>query len=279
MAISGGIKLFDRSKCLASDDAEAVASSGDASAPRALDRNPVTYWRTSGSSDAVTETYELTFPADTTFDRILLVDHNFKSFNIKYDVAGVWTHFASVTGISGSLSNITESTFDQDTAYYEFTQVTAPKILISVTTTQVTNAEKYLAQVIVTSELGTLQGFPIIKSTELNRNLRVEKMLSGRVLTMKSDEAFSVNIDFKDYPPSLSADIDLMMGLHDREQNFLVWLCGGKFGSTRFKKQLRGYRLRDVIPVQLTSAMKLSYSSNVYMNPINFSVELEEDVQ
>lgn len=279
MAISGGIKFFERSMCLVSDGTTVSASSGNASAERALDRNSVTYWRTVGSTDAITETFEVTFNEDKTISRILLLDHNFKSFNIRYDVAGAWTHFASVTGLSGSMSNITETVFSGDTSYYEFSPVTTGKILISVTTTQVVDAQKYLAQLIVTSELGTLSGYPIIKGTELSRNLRVEKMLSGRALTMKSDEFFEVDLEFKDYPAGNSADIDLMFTLHDREDNFLIWLCGGRSGSSYFRKQLRGYRLRDVFPVQVIGSLKPIYSGNVYQNPVNFTVQFREDVQ
>lgn len=265
--------------CLAADGTDAIASSGDASAERALDRNTFTYWRTSGSADSITETFEIDFTEDKTFDRIFLIDHNFKSYNVKYDVAGTWTNFTSVVGLDGALGSVVETVYARDTSYYQFAAVTSAKIQISVTLTQVANDEKYLNQAIVTTELGTLVGYPQIRKSELSRNLRVEKMLSGRVLTMKSDEFFSVGLEFKDYPPSLSDDIDLIFDLHDREDNFLVWLCGGKFGSSRFRKQLRGYRLRDVIPMQITDDLAPTYSSSVYVNPVNFSVQLHEDVE
>lgn len=279
MAISGGIKLFDRSYCLVQDNTTIVASTGQASADRCLDRNPVTYWRSVGSTDLITETLTITFNESKTINRLLLLDHNFKNFNVKYDVGGVWTNFTSVVGIDGSLASVIETVFSQDTAYYEFASVTTTKIQISVLSTQVADAQKYLNQVIVTTELGTLEGYPVIKGTELSRNIRVEKMLSGRVLTMKSDEIFSVQLDFKNYPPSLSADIDLIFGLHDREENFLIWLCGGRYGSAYFRKQLRGYRLRDVIPVQMVSTLKPIYSDNVTTLPVNFSASFAEDVE
>lgn len=279
MALTGGIAFYERSMCLASDGATALASSGDASAERALDRNTFTYWLTSGSTDAATETLQIIFDEDKTFDRIFLIDHNFKGYTVQYDVSGVWTHFASVVGLDGSMANITETTYSKDTSYYEFTPVTTGKIQISVTTTQTANDEKYLNQAIVTEELGTLAGYPNISSVELSRNLRVEKMLSGRVLTMKSDEFFSADLKFRNYPPSLSDDIDLIFELHDREDNFLVWLCGGKFGSTRFKKQMRGYRLRDVIPVQITKSIEPTYNDSVFLNAVNFNVTLDEDVE
>lgn len=277
--ISGGVKFFHRSKCLAQDGATVIASSGNASAARALDRNTFTYWRTSGSTDASTETFELSFTEPMAIDRIILADHNFKSFSIQYDVSGVWTDFTSVVGIDGSTGNILETAFTNDTAYYEFDEVTTGKLLLSVTEAQVVDAQKYLNQFIVTTEIGTLQGYPVIKNTELSRNLRSQKMLSGRTLTMKSDEYFKVDLEFKNYPASLSDDIDLIFSLHDMEDNFLVWLCGGRYGSTYFKKQLRGHRLRDIFPMQLDSVIKPIYSDSVYVNTVNFMASLSEDVQ
>ena len=274
--ISGGIKIFNRSQCLAIDDNTVAASSGDAGSIYCIDKNPISYWRSVGSTDLITETITLTF-ASATIDRVILLDHNFKDFNIKYLSGGTYTHFSSVTGISGSMANITETAFAYDTAYYEVASVTTTSIQITVLKTQTANEEKYLNQVIVTNELGTLSGYPQIKNTEFDRNLRKKEMLSGKVLVLKSEESFKVDLDFKDYPPSLSADIALMMSLYDREINFLVWLCGGRTGNY-FKYQLRGYRLKDVISVQCTAPIKLLYTGNIYRNPVNFTIKLEEAV-
>lgn len=278
MAISGGLKLFNKSMCLFADGTSALASSGDASVNRCIDRNPISYWRSVGSSDVTTESIEITFSEAKTFNRLLLLDHNFKSYNVQYFDGAVYQHFASVVGIGGALANITETVYARDTSYYEFTQVSSTRIRIQVTTTQVVDAQKYLNQVIVTSELGTLVGYPQIKDTELSRNLRVEKMLSGRSQVSKSDEFFQVKLDFKDYPASLSADIDLIFSLHDIESTFLIWLCGGRVGSTYFRKQLRGYRLRDVIAVQMVASLKPIYSNNVFVNSVNFSAQFKEAV-
>lgn len=278
MALTGGCAFYTRSKCLLQDGSTIVASSGTASADRCLDRNPVSYWRSVGSTDATTEELEITFASTQTFNRLFVMDHNWKGFNAKYWNGSAYVDFTSVIGLAGSQASVTETTFSSDTAYYEFAQVTATKIRIQVTTTQVANAQKYAAQVIVCSELGTLVGYPDIKDTEVSRNLRTEKMLSGRYLTFKSDDFYKVTLEFKDYPASLSADIDLIFSLQDMEETFLIWLCGGRSGSTYFRKQMRGYRLRDVIPVQLIDTLKPIYSKNVYTNSVNFSAKFQESV-
>lgn len=276
--ISGGVKFFARSKCLVNDDTTINASTGQASADRCIDRNPITYWRSVGSNDLITEELEIVFMEDQTFDRIFLQDHNFKSYNIQYYSGGTYVHFANVSGLDGSLSNITQTVYSKDTSYYEFDEVTASKIRIQILTTQTANEQKYLSQVIVTSELGTLQGYPEIKGAELNRQIKANKMLSGRVLADKSDEVFEVDLDFKNYPASLEDDIDLMFSLHDMDATFLIWLCGGRYGSNYFRQQMRGYRLRDIYPVQMIASVKPIYSNNVFVNTVNLGVQFKEAV-
>lgn len=276
----GKIKFFELSSCLAADGASLVASTGSGSATNCLDKNPVTYWRSVGSSDVTSETLEITLSASTTIDRIFVVDHNWKDFTIKYDHSGSWTHFASVTGLDGSKSNITETAFADDTAYYEFTPVTTTKILVTVTKTQTANQEKYVAQIMTTSELGMFAGYPNIKKIEMDRNNRMTTSLSGKVVVMKSIETAAFQIDFKDYPrlSTYSVDFDLVMTLHDRETAFLVWLCGGRRGTGYFGYTLRGFRLKDIYVMQVTKKLDLNYSKNGYMNQLNTAIMLEEHI-
>lgn len=279
MSISGGIKFFTRSKALFSDGlVDAAASTGDAAVERILDRNRVTYWRSSGSDDLTVETITITWTTDQTFDRLLLVDHNWKQFTVKYLSGVSYVNFASVVGIGGAQANISETTFADDTAYYEFTEVTTTSVQITVTKTQVADEEKYLNQFIATSELGTLAGYPDIKGLEFTRNERTKKALSGKIISLKSEESMKVVLEFKDYPASLSDDIDLIFNFFDIEQTFLVWLCGGRRGSTYFKKQLKGYRLRDIYSVQTQGAISPDYRGNVYKNPVSFRLALSEAV-
>lgn len=276
MAISGGIKLFERSKCLVQDSTVITTSSNTTAAERMIDRNPVTYWRSVGSDDTITETIEIQFDSDKTFDRLFILDHNLKEYTVQHWNGASYVNFTSVVGLDGALGSITHTTYARDTSYYEFAEVTSARIRIQAVKTQVVDDQKYINQVIVTKELGTFVGYPQIKGTELNRRLRIEKMLSGRVAAFKSDETFSVQLDFKDYPKSLSDDIDLAFRVQDLDAPVLIWLCGGRFGSDYFGKQMRGYRLRDVFNVQMTDAIKPVYSDSVYQNGVNFSLKFQE---
>lgn len=277
--ISGGVKFFERPVSIFADGNTTIsASSGNSGANRMLDQNRVTYWRSVGSDDTTTETITITFISQVTFSRLFLVDHNFKSYNVKYYNGASYVHFASVVGIDGSMSNITETTFADDTAYYEFTPVTTGSIQIQVTTTQVADEEKYLNLLVCTTELGTLQGYPDIKGLSFARNEKSKKMLSGKQLTLKSQETFKCALQFRNYPGSLSADVDLMFELFDIETTFLIWVCGGRRGASYFKKQLRGWRLRDLFTVQTIGQIDPDYRDNVYLNPVNFTINFVESV-
>jgi len=69
-----------------------------------------------------------------------------------------------------------------------------------------------------------------------------------------------------------------MMALHDREDPFLVWLAGGKSGSTYFRYTLRGFRLKDMVLMHVSKAIPLSYYKNIYHNPVNMKVEFVESI-
>lgn len=279
MAIGGGIKFFNQSKIL---DASASAPiSGDASVSALLNANKETFYRSVGSSDSVTEEIEITFSESKTIDRLFLINFNGKDFNIMYDVTGTWTHFANVLDIDGSQSNITETVYSENTYYAEFDVVTTNKIRIQVLKTQVANAEKFINQAVVTKELSTLVGYPDIRNISLDRQLRSKKTISGKYSVQKSLESLSVTLSFKDYPSAAvyNVDIDAMLELHDLEDPFITWLCGGRFGTKYFKYTLPGFRLKDVIQTQVNNSYKLSYTNNIYINPLNLaSVKLVEHI-
>ncbi len=271
MAFTGGVKFFGESACVYGDaNVSAEATSGNSIAHHLLDRNPQTAWQSVSSLDVTTETITISFP-QATFDRLLLRKMNFKGFNVKYDASGIWTHFAGVVGIDGSKSNITETAFADDTAYYEFTEVTTTGLKIEVTTTQIANAQKFCYQVLAFLELGTLVGFPDISPWALKRNQRSKKLISGKTLIQKSEKSFEVRIDFKNYPASstYSPDLDLMHTLFDREEPFHLWLCGGKRGSTHVRYAPEGFRLQDIYLVQLDSDLSPGFSQNLYRGPVS----------
>lgn len=277
--ISGGIKFLKQSKIL--DASASALTSGDASVSALLNSNRETFYRSVGSDDTINEIIEITFFESKTIDRLFLKDFNGKEFNVKYDLSSVWTDFSNVIDVDGSQVTISETAYSHDTYYAEFDSVSTTKVKIEILKTQVVDAEKFINQVIVTEELSTLVGFPQIKSIKIDRSLRTKKTISGKASIQKSLETFGIKLSMKDYPASsvYNADIDAMLELHDSEDPFLVWLCGGKFGSTKFKYTLRGFRLKDIIQVQVSKSFSLSYTENIYVNPVNIpSIDLMEHI-
>ena len=82
MAISGGIKFFSKSKCLKKDGGSVTASTGSGG-DNVISLNRYVRWDSVGSDDTTTETLVITFPS-TTFNRLMIVDHNLKEFDVTY---------------------------------------------------------------------------------------------------------------------------------------------------------------------------------------------------
>lgn len=283
MSITNGIKFFNKSKI---SDATATATvSGDASVSALLDSNKETFYRSVASDDTTTEIIEITFSEEKTIDRIFLKDFNAKEFRIQYwNSAGFFLPIGTSATLTSSTAaaSIYESDYALDTFYAELSApLTTTALKIQLIKTQTPNEEKYVNQVIATSELSTLVGYPEVKAITANRNLRTRKTISGRFSIQKSLETFAINLAFKDYPSSsvYNVDIDAVLELHDSEEPFLVWLCGGSYGDVKFHYTLRGFRLKDIFQMQISKALKLSYTNNIYVNPVNVaSIDLQEHI-
>jgi hypothetical protein len=277
MPITGGVKFFGDNVALYEAGGYVIASTGQVAALNIIDKLSSTHWLSVGSNDATAETLLLTF-GSSTISRLLLPDLNWKNFTVQYWNGSAWTNFASVVGLDGALSGISETAFAHDTAYYEFTPVTTSQLKITINTTQMANEEKYLATVMLTTELGTFQGYPAIKAPTFSHRPRRDQMLSGRKKIVKQQAAFSVTVNFKDYPVSgYGADTDLVFSLCERETPFYIWLCGGRYGATYFSYDMPGWRLRDCFRVQTASDVTSEWTKNLYRSAQNLGNILFEE--
>lgn len=274
--ITGGIKFFSKNKITI--NSSIVSSSGDSSSVYIADENYFTNWRSSGSSDSSTETITITFDAPTAIDRLHLIGHNWKSYTIKYDTTSEFSNVNSLD--NSSLSLISESTYSRSDSYYEFDSVSVTTINIAVTTTQTANEEKYLRKLKITTEYGTLQGYPKLDSLKVDKGLIVDEMLSRRSIIEKQFDVFAMEISFENYPVTATyrVDLELIMTLFDLDEPFYIWLCGGRSGTDYFRHTIRGFRLQDLILVDFASNIEQSYKSNIYINPVNLSFDLKETV-
>jgi hypothetical protein len=264
MAITGGVKFFGDNVALYEAGGYVVASTGQVVALNIIDKLSYTSWRSVGSNDSTTETLTVTF-GSSTITRLLLLDFNWKNYTVQYWNGTTWVNFTSVVGLDGSKSAISETAFADNSAYYEFASVTTTQIKITVNTTQTANAEKYLATLMLTTELGTFAGFPKIEAPTFSRNPRTNQMLSGRKKIVKQPSVFAVTVTFENYPVlGYGADSDLVFSLFDREAAFYIWLCGGRRGTNYFSYDVPGWRLKDVFRVQTDTDITSEWSDNMY---------------
>jgi len=250
---------------------------GSSVVANAIDKNRQTFWKTVGSNDTTTETLTLTFPS-TALTRLLLLDHNWKQYTAKWWNGSSFVDFTTVVGLDGALGGgISETTFADPASYYEFDSVTTTEIQLTITKTQVANAEKYINQIVATTELGTLQGFPKVAVSKVSRSPRSTQMMSGRYKVVKSLEFADIQLDFSEYSgaSTYSPDLDLMYALHDRDTPFFMWPCGGRRGVTYFKYQLRGMRLKDCYLVQLVTDLEGVLPQEIYTSTVGFGSVLE----
>lgn len=262
MSITGGMKFFEKSKCLEKDGAIATATSDTANAKNILNYNKIDQWVSIGSDDTTTETIEITFDS-TTIDRLFLIDMNFKEFDVKYwDGISAYIDFTNVVGLDGSLvGGIAETVFDKDTAYYEFTPITTTKIQIECLKTQIVDAQKFLFNFYCTSEIGTFLGFPSIPREDTDQNSSEFTVLSGRKSILKGNSQFETTLRFRAYP--YKNDYDILESLFNSQNPFLVWMCGGKYQDINFKFQRRNWRLKDVFNSQYSGDLNIHwYTSN-----------------
>lgn len=270
--ITGGVKFFDRNYALFRDGGRASATTNDEAADFILDVSRYTRWESINSNDSTTEIITINLGEEKTVDRIIIARHNFKSFNIKYNAA---VDFTNVSGLDGDLAGgILETTYDKDTAYYKVDPVTVSSITITVHTTQVADEQKYLGEFIATTEIGTFKGFPRVQNVKHNRNIKATKALSGKNVIQKSYETTTFNIRFKTYP--VQSDIDIVEICHEREDSFLVWLCGGRYGEEHFTIEQRGWRLRDIYNMQTSRPIDANYEKGIYQNGANTRLSLVE---
>jgi len=274
MTITGGIKFFERSSALFSAGTTATATNNSASANNILTNRQLTYYQSIDSDDTETIVITVVYNKTVTIDRVILNRMNFKEFTVKYDKASVWTDFTNVVGLDGALGGgISETDFSDETAYYEVTSISTTGIQISVTKTQVVDAQKIIYNLFTTSELGTLEAFPEISGLEFTRKQREADVLSGLANVQKAFEVNSMALDFTNH--GSQSDMDLITTLFDEDDSFLVWLCGGKRGTTAFRFLIKGYALTNIYNMQTVGGITPNYPNTIYVNAPNNTVNLK----
>lgn len=144
-------KIF--SKNAVNEDDTLALSHSSASAPYLYDGDPLSKWISSGANSDATEIsievvfYEGSQAIDRDIDALVLLNHNLKAPTIEYFTGGAYAGVASVTPSNPLVlaNNV-----------IRFTKVTTSKMRIRCSTTQITNAEKFIGELILCEALITL---------------------------------------------------------------------------------------------------------------------------
>jgi len=246
------------------DNVAAAASQGNDYASFALNRSNNSAWMTTSSVDSDNTTWEVDLVDDHYITDILLLKHNFKAFTIQYWDGAAYVDFSTP---------ISETVNAEDTSHFTFDSQNTTKIKITITGTQVANSDKQLFQFIATTQIGQLDGWPIIKPTIL-RNRKLIKMLSGKIEVKESIGAFKADLSVKIL--SNDADLTIVESLFASNEGFLVWLCGGD--EDQFRSERIGYRLEDIYLMKCTNEWKPLLYKGLYQAGMKVDLKLSEVV-
>jgi hypothetical protein len=262
--MAGQIIFFEKNKAdFSNQDVVATATEGNDFIRNVLNRNNLTAWITTNSVDANDTTVTLDMADTKTVSDILLLKHNFKSFNIKYWDGATYQDFTPA---------INESTNTLDSNYFEVTPVSTSRVQLIIHGTQTADTDKVLYQFIVTEKLGRLEGWPLIKSPTLSRNRQKTVMLSGKTSVMENIGSYSVVLKFTSF--SSEFDLSIIEALYSKIDGFLFWPCGGV--ESQFRTIREGYRMEDIYLMKPTDEYSPEYDKGLYKSGMSLDVKLTE---
>ena len=258
MTISGLVKFLGTNYIDA--DITLSATSADTDNKEFLyDRSSSSKLQSIGSTDLIPEVWEITFAGTRTFDRLLFSLHNIKLGEVKYWNGTAWASFS--TPASWSANSAT-------TSYFEFNSVSTKKIQITMTTTIIVDAEKYITEAFSFLELGTLVKNPKKANPDFPENSKKQKTSQGGTLYTFFGSKFKVKLDILQAP---EADFTLYKTLKNRAEPFFVYLCGGQTGYTEY-----GFRINDIYLVNYVNSLKYKLSSTAHGSGVDIKIELRE---
>lgn len=258
------IAFFKKNKADFADTAVLMtASEGNLYAPFVQRRSNNIGWMTTGSVDASNTTLTCDFSNLQTLTDIILVNHNFKSFTVKYWDGSTYQDFSPA---------VNETTNVDSTSRFSFATIDTTKIQVRITGTQIANSEKRLTQLIATELIGQLAAWALIKKPTHNRNKRDSTMLSGKHFIGENVGGFSVDLSVSYL--TFDTDLTLMETLYGSGNGFLVWLCGGD--EAQFRTKRIGYRLQDLYLMKCKNDYIPEWYASVYTTGVNITVQLVE---
>ena len=272
--MSAQIRFFNKNKIDLSNSlasitiTDAVATNdGQSFADFMRNRNQVSAWQTTGSTDAALTEILSDMSDEREIDSIIIAGHNFKAFTIQYWNGSSFVDFA--TPISETINTDT-------TNFFQFTKVSTKQVKIIVQNTQVVDDDKKITQLIITDNLGAgqLEGWPIIRNPRHSTNKKVSRMLSGKANVVESVGAFSMELEVRNW--NIDADMDIIEDVYFGKRGVLVWLSGGD--EAQFSHLRIGYRKQDIFLMRATNDYTPTWAAGVYTTGLQIKLTLEEAI-
>ena len=228
------------------------------------DRKNYTAWMTTDSTDAANTQLDISLGDPRAITNIILLGHNFKAYTIQYkNGIGAYQNFSTT---------IAPTNDTEDHSYYSFTEVNATDIRIIITGCQTVDADKILAQLIITKSIGQFTGWPQITSPRIETQKKTVKMLSGKLRVIEGLQAFSCSLDVKAW--RIQDDIDIIEEIYFKREGVLMWIQAND--PNQFFLDLKGYRKNEIYLVRPTDNWEPLLLSGVYVNPIKVSMSVAE---
>lgn len=244
-------------------DAVAVGT-GQTFTTMMTDRKNYTAWMTTGSTDAALTQLDVAMGDPFVISDIILLGHNLKNYTIQYK-----------NGVSSyqDFSTVINPTADtkKHTAY-NFSEVTATDIRIIINGCQAVDADKIIRQLIITKQIGQLEGWPQIQAPKISNQKRKIKMLSGKIRIVEGLESFSCKLQVRAW--RIQADIDILETIYFKRAGVLLWVNADD--DDQFFLDLKGYRKDDIFLVRPIDDWSPELLTGVYINPIKVTMSLAE---
>lgn len=245
-----------------------ATNNGDSFKNKIRNRDNVSGWATTGSSDTATCYMEIDWLDPTEVESIILVGHNFKNYTVKRWNGSAFEDFDTPINPTTSTDFVTE---------HEVPSQNLSKIRIDINSTQIANDDKKLRQLIITSKIGNGQftGWPEIRKFQRNQSRKGAQSLSGKYHLREQVGAFEYELRFKVWP--YDADFSMIESIYfEHPKGFLFWACGGN--STQFRYERIGFRKQDIFLMKPLGEYDPVFEGGIYKNGVNFNLKLVETI-
>ncbi len=223
-------------------------------------------WATTGSNDAANTQIDVDLVDDYSVDRILLIGHNLKAFTIQYYNGSSYVDFSTAINETTNTSTTNEFTFDA---------VTTSQIRIIITGTQVTDDDKFIRQLIITSAIGQFTGWPQIKKPTVGKNKKLTRLLSGKTLVTSQTGYFKCDLTVENW--NIDNDLTILESIYFSINGVLMWINAGD--DTQFSRTNIGFRDEDIFLVKPTNEYIPEFYKSYYNTGVKLKVSIQEVVR